>query len=779
MSTFPSAKEYFQGWPATRFRTILLAGIAASALSASSALATTSTFSLNGGTTPVTIQDGQGPQTLSWTSTGAASCTGTGSDGSNFNPTNAASSAGVNVSPTSTVTYTLTCNPGSIVKTRTVNVTIAVNQTVQATAKPSYGYATSAMNAPTIGSELNGQGVVIGGPVSVPQNGGTAWEVAFNDNLTAWFYQTNLSAVNAQAPIITFSASPSTIASGGASTLSWSAVNATSCTGNGFGTGASSPASGHTSITTPFSMTYSITCTGAGGSSTQSTQVLVTPMPLISSWSNSFPNAFNDNPNGSTVYTPAGGTETRALIFLDGSLYTGTGDWEDNTGAGGQSVYQGDGKTVPAQILRLDTATGAWVVDQSFTTGAAPVSTHLDYGTGNQDWDFQAVANLGTASFSQDHTGASITPVDVLLAGFWNRSASTYGGTSVSGLQIGQKTLTAGSSGGPQGTWTIAQAASGTVNGNTSAEARAFIGYTDSVTGQQMAFAGGDFYGVVSGAYVAGATSAIQWNPAPPSTTYETNSDTLAQAANVNPNGYSNGGRYMSFATCGGKLYASLFNTIVVRKDGSSPSWSTYYTPAATGSAYYINLPVASSGFRGLTCVPDPVGMTYHLIAALEGPGDIYAFDLLGDPPTIELHTSNFLSSVGRLATWASDSIGAYNTMTPIPGTGASAHPDILIGLGLVNVPSTYPGAINNQIGGYYLPSGSFLVRHANGSYDYQIVDPTLALSTCSTTICPVSARTIVPSGFSGDSLSTIYVGGYDGHNESTHDSGWLYRGVP
>jgi hypothetical protein len=96
-----------------------------------------------------------------------------------------------------------------------------------------------------------------------------------------------------------------------------------------------------------------------------------------------------------------------------------------------------------------------------------------------------------------------------------------------------------------------------------------------------------------------------------------------------------------------------------------------------------------------------------------------------------------------------------------------------------VNVPSTYPGAINNQIGGYYLPSGSFLVRHANGSYDYQIVDPTLALSTCSTTICPVSARTIVPSGFSGDSLSTIYVGGYDGHNESTHDSGWLYRGVP
>ena len=397
MSRFPSSKEFFQRWAARRFRTILLASIAASALSASSALATTSTFGLNGGTIPVTIQDGQGPQTLSWTSTGATSCTGTGSDGSNFNPTNANSSTGVNVSPTSTVTYTLTCNPGNVVKTRTVNVTIALNQTVQATANPSYAFATSAMSTPTIGSEaLNGQGVVIGGPVSVPQNGGTAWEVAFNDKLTAWFYQTNLSAVNAQAPIITFSASPSTIASGGSSTLSWSAVNATSCTGNGFSTGASSLASGNTSITTPFSMTYSITCTGAGGSSTQSTQVLVTPMPSISSWSNSLSNAFGDNPNGTTVYTPAGGTEMRSLIFLDGSLYAGTGDWEDNTGTGGQSVYQGDGKTIPAQILRLDTPTGAWVVDQSFTTGASPVSNSprspnwpsgLELSNGFQSWN--------------------------------------------------------------------------------------------------------------------------------------------------------------------------------------------------------------------------------------------------------------------------------------------------------------------------------------------------------------------------------------------------------
>ena len=57
---------------------------------------------------------------------------------------------------------------------------------------------------------------------------------------------------------------------------------------------------------------------------------------------------------------PLGGTETRALLFMDGSLYAGIGDWMDP-----------DLNTRPtpgAQVLRLDSPTGSWVEDQNYTT---------------------------------------------------------------------------------------------------------------------------------------------------------------------------------------------------------------------------------------------------------------------------------------------------------------------------------------------------------------------------------------------------------------------------
>ena len=69
----------------------------------------------------------------------------------------------------------------------------------------------------------------------------------------------------------------------------------------------------------------------------------------------------------------------------------------------------------------------------------------------------------------------------------------------------------------------------------------------------------------------------------------------------------------MSFAACGGKLYASIYDAIVVRTDGANPSWQIFYQ--YSGPA----LPSSSSGFRGLTCVPNLNGSGSMLIAALEG----------------------------------------------------------------------------------------------------------------------------------------------------------------
>ena len=139
------------------------------------------------------------------------------------------------------------------------------------------------------------------------------------------------------------------------------------------------------------------------------------------SWSQSLPVTF-DNP----AIVPLGGTETRALLFMDGSLYAGIGDWEDPELERVQ--------TPGAQVLRLDSPNGSWVEDKDFNE-VVP-STGKKY--------YQAIAALATAHFDQDSGNNPITTVDVLMAGFWN--------IGMDGLAVWQKTVITGSVGG-NGTW--------------------------------------------------------------------------------------------------------------------------------------------------------------------------------------------------------------------------------------------------------------------------------------------------------------------------------------
>lgn len=76
----------------------------------------------------------------------------------------------------------------------------------------------------------------------------------------------------ASPPTDTLVASPTSIAAGQSSTLTWNSSNATSCSGAGF---AASGTSGLTTVTPTATSTYSITCTGGGGSSTASTIVTI------------------------------------------------------------------------------------------------------------------------------------------------------------------------------------------------------------------------------------------------------------------------------------------------------------------------------------------------------------------------------------------------------------------------------------------------------------------------------------------------------------------------
>ncbi len=410
---------------------------------------------------------------------------------------------------------------------------------------------------------------------------------------------------------------------------------------------------------------------------------------------------------------------------MDGSLYAGIGDWEDPQFENAQ--------TPGAQVLRLDSPTSSWVEDQDFNQPLPGRTTNKNY---------LAISMLGTAHFDHDSGNNPITPVDVLMAGFWSLS---------NGLTIFEKTVTTGSV-GAHGTWTqVSLEAPPKGNG----QVRSFASYTDSVTHQEMAFAGSDPYGIFSGAFNS-TSKGIQWGAAaePGSANLTTNGGTSAA------------GRVMSFAACGGKLYASIYDAIVVRTDGANPSWQTFYQysgPAlpSGGSGG------GSSGFRGLTCVPNLNGVGSMLIAALEGYSpDVYDIPLDGSQPTIELHTANYLAS--QLGTWVGYGVAAYNNMIVYPQSGSTSCPDLLIGLSVVT--TQYANAYEN-----FYPAPSFLIRHCNGFYDFQtIVDPSITPAPS-----PIATRALAVSQFSGDPAGTLYVGGFDAHGVPAHNADWLYRGIP
>ncbi|MGD9842221.1 MAG: hypothetical protein AB7U99_04870 [Steroidobacteraceae bacterium] len=82
----------------------------------------------------------------------------------------------------------------------------------------------------------------------------------------------------ATSPIVTLSTVVSSVMAGGTTSLSWSATDATSCSASGGWTGAQ-PTSGSTTVGPLTSATtFTLTCSGVGGTTVQSTAVTIQPM---------------------------------------------------------------------------------------------------------------------------------------------------------------------------------------------------------------------------------------------------------------------------------------------------------------------------------------------------------------------------------------------------------------------------------------------------------------------------------------------------------------------
>jgi hypothetical protein len=127
----------------------------------------------------------------------------------------------------------------------------------------------------------------------------------------------DFSAASTTTPTATITANPTTITSGGSSTLTWSSTNATSCTSSGAWSGARGT-SGTLSVSPTSTSTYTITCGTASSSATVT--VSSTPAPTISSFSAS-PSSITSGGSSTLSWTVANATS----LSLDQGIGTVTG----------------------------------------------------------------------------------------------------------------------------------------------------------------------------------------------------------------------------------------------------------------------------------------------------------------------------------------------------------------------------------------------------------------------------------------------------------------------
>jgi hypothetical protein len=239
---------------------------------------------------PTTVAPGASVA-LTWSSTGATSCTASGAwSGSQATSGNLS----VTQAQPGTYTYTLTCNGqgGSASKsaTLTVNqlptVTIAVSPTTVATGVNAAitWSSTNAMACTASGAWSGLQSTSGNQNVSQAQPGTYTYTLACNGPGGSASNSATLTV--APLPTVTIAVNPATVAPGDNSTLTWSSTNSTACTASGAWSGVQST-SGNLGVTQaqPGTYTYTLSCNGPGGSASKSatlTVAAVAQLPTVS-----------------------------------------------------------------------------------------------------------------------------------------------------------------------------------------------------------------------------------------------------------------------------------------------------------------------------------------------------------------------------------------------------------------------------------------------------------------------------------------------------------------
>ncbi|MBS1803650.1 MAG: hypothetical protein JST28_09795 [Acidobacteria bacterium] len=285
---------------------------------------------------PTTVTSGAA-STLTVSATKASKVTIAGSDGSSYTMPEAGGTQ--SVTPTATTTYTVNATgPGgsatasttvtvSTVGTGTPTVTISANP-ASVTAGSSSILTITATNATQVSlSGSDGSKFTLGatgGTQAVSPAATTTYTASATGSGTTVTATATVTVTANPAPTVQISANPTSINSGQSSTISVTAVNATSVTLTG-SDGSSynfqnNPAGGTQLVSPTATTTYTATATGAGGTATAQTTVTVTanPAPTVSITAN--PSAIIVG-NSSTLTVVAANATQVVITGSDNSSY--------------------------------------------------------------------------------------------------------------------------------------------------------------------------------------------------------------------------------------------------------------------------------------------------------------------------------------------------------------------------------------------------------------------------------------------------------------------------
>ncbi len=278
-------------------------GVASVTVTVSGAQPPTPTVTLNAN--PTTVASGGSTQ-LTWSSTNATSCTASGG----WSGARETSGDATIDNLTANTTFTLQCTGGG--GNAQGSVTVAIMgapppPTLTFSANPT---SVDAGDASTLTwSATNATSCVAsGGWSGARQTSGNQSTGALNTTTLFVLACTGTGGTAQQSvtvtvipatpgPTVSLSANPSTISAGNQSVLTWTSSNATACTASGAWSGAR-PTNGSETVG-PLSQTsiFTLTCTGAGGSTSQSATVTVTGgnATLQGQVDSSFVDIFGDN----------------------------------------------------------------------------------------------------------------------------------------------------------------------------------------------------------------------------------------------------------------------------------------------------------------------------------------------------------------------------------------------------------------------------------------------------------------------------------------------------